>query len=991
MGETPLKSAPTVYNIAAGQSFADALAQGILESAVENPLKLSECTILLPSRRACRTLREAFLRLSGGKAVLLPALRPIGDVDADEVALFLAGGDDIAESIDIPPAVSRLERQLLLAQTIQKAEKEMSFDQAAALALGLGHFLDEVQTERLGFDGLAGLVPEEFAGHWRKTIEFLKILTEHWPAILAERGVIDFAERRNLLLEAQARAWKKNPPQGQVVAAGSTGTVPAAAELLSLVARLPQGMLVLPGLDTGMDAESWDALSGDHPQYNMKKLLLTVGIKRGDVQDWPLRKKPVVNSHRVRLMSEAMRPADTAEKWRKLKAGALSGEALDGFTRIDCDTPSAEADVIALSMRETLETPGKTCALITPDRRLARRVSLSLRRWGIAVDDSGGQPLTELPVGAWLMLTAEMAEEDLAPVTLLSFLKHPFLAEDLRCGVSALDELALRGPRPSGGFQGLRDAAAAADCKSLPGWLDKIEARMKDFVQMMSSPGEKPFHEILTRHIRMAEDLAAAAGVPGPVRLWQGDAGEAASEFLGNLLRSSRDVPPLSPEHYISLLGTLLKTVTVRPSFGSHPRLSILGQIEARLYCADRVILGGLNEGTWPGLPAHDPWMSRPMRKRFGLPSPERSIGLAAHDFAQAGTAAEVIVTRSKKTDGAPTVPARWLLRLETVLKAAGLDWPETQAQKYRQWAKDMDRPPEIRPVSRPSPTPPVEARPRKLSVTKIENWMRDPYQIYAKYVLGLDALDPLDADPGGAERGTFIHAALERFIKEFPDDLPDDAEARLLAFGRNALTEMRIPQEVVAFWWPRFEKIAGLFIRQERDWREKASPYLTEIDGRWHFEAPGGSFTLTGKADRIDRLRDGSYAIIDYKSGVAPEPREVKAGLSPQLPLEAVILEKGGFEKISGKVSELIYWKVTGSGQNPVEKKSAVPKDASADQIIADAEAGLKALVARFDDASTPYLSRPRHDAKPRFSDYEHLARTKEWSVAGDDGEEAA
>jgi len=986
------ESKPTVYNIPAGHSFADALARGILGRAAADPLLLADYTILLPSRRACRTLREAFLRLSGGKAVLLPAMHPLGDVDADEVALLLAADDDVARSLDIPPAVSRLERQLLLARAIQKAGMTQSFDQAVALALELGHFLDEAQTERLGFDGLARLAPEEFAGHWQKTLEFLKIITEHWPAILKERGVIDFAERRNRLLEAQVKAWEKHPPQNPVIAAGSTGTVPAAAELLALVSRLPRGMLVLPGLDAHMDEASWDKLGEDHPQFNMKKLLGLVDVERAGVGEWGLQKKTVVNHHRVRLLSEAMRPADTTEHWRRLSADDISARALDGFARIDCDTPQEEAGVIALAMREALETPQKTCALITPDRRLARRVSLSLRRWGISVDDSGGQPLTELPIGAWLMLTAEMAEEALAPVTLLSFLKHPILAagmppQELRDMVYLLDELALRGPRPAKGFYGLREAVAALDKKPLLRWLDRLESQMRDFVGLMDSPAEKPFHDLLTAHLRMAETLAATTDVSGAERLWQGEAGEEAAEFLNSLLKSSRDVPPLPPEHYVSLLGNLLKTLTVRPRYGAHPRLGILGQIEARLYCADMVILGGLNEGTWPALPAHDPWMSRPMRKKFGLPAPEKSLSLAAHDFVQAGSAREVMITRARKVDGTPTVPARWLLRLETVLKAAGLEWGQAPGLKYRRWARLMDEPREIKPASRPAPSPPVEARPRQLSVTRIESWMRDPYQIYAKYVLDLKALDPVDADPGGAERGTFIHAALEKFIETFPGGVPEDAVAQLLHFGRAALAERRIPPEVEAFWWPRFERIASQFIRQEREWREEARPYLTEVSGRWQFEAKAGPFVLTGKADRIDKFNDGGYAIIDYKSGFTPENGDVKAGLSPQLPLEALMLERGGFEKIpSGKVRELVYWKVTGGGQRPVERKPVRPRDCSVEQMVNDAEAGLKALVERFDDAATPYLSQPHADSKPRFSDYEHLARIKEWVVSGDD-----
>jgi ATP-dependent helicase/nuclease subunit B len=989
----------TVYTIPSGYSFADALAQGILERTAGDQLSLTDYTILLPSRRACRTLREAFLRLSGGKAILLPMLHAIGDIDAEEIAMFQAAEEDVEASLDVPPAISRLERQLLLAKTVQRAGLAQSFDQAVALAHELGNFMDEVQTERLGFEALANLVPEEFAGHWQKTLEFLKILTEHWPAILDERGVIDYAARRNLLLEAQITSWEKHPPQKPVIAVGDplTITVPAAAELLALISTLPQGALVLPGLDCGMDAVSWDKLGEDHPQLNLKKLLQLIGIERGAVQEWKLEKKTSVNESRVRLMSEAMRPADTTENWRKLTTTEIAPQALDGFMRLDCDTPQEEADVIAFVMREALETPAKTCALITPDRRLARRVSLSLKRWGINVDDSGGQPLTELSIGTWLMLTAEMAQEALAPVTLLGFLKHPYLAAnvpftEMREMVQALDQRALRGPRPSRGFEGLRDAIAKMkNPNPLLDWLAKLESHMRAFTDMMAAPDEVPFPEMLTCHLRMAEALATTVDEAGAARLWQGEAGEAASTFLNNLLKSSGDIPPLAPEHYVSLIGTLLKSQTVRSRYGTHPRLSILGQIEARLYCADMVILGGLNEGTWPDLPAHDPWMSRPMRKKFGLPSPEKSISLAAHDFVQAATAPEVIITRARKVDGTPTVPARWLLRLETVLKAVGLEWPEAPALKYRQWVKDLDAPAAITPVSRPAPTPPVEARPRKLSVTEIESWMRDPYQIYAKHVLNLRALDPVDADPGGAERGTFIHAALEKFIKSYEDQLPPDAEVKLLGFGREALTDMRIPQEVEAFWWPRFEKIVIEFIKQEREWRENAKPYLTESKGLWQFEAVGGPFVLSGKADRIDKMRDGSYAIIDYKSGFTPDPGAVKAGLSPQLPLEGLMLECGGFEKIpSGKVSELVYWKVTGSGQKPVEKKSAQPKNYSVEEMIADAATGLQGLVERFDKAATPYLSQPHADAKPRFSDYDHLARVKEWGVSGDD-EEAA
>lgn len=992
-----LAALPAVYNIPAGYSFAEALAQGLLERARSNPLGLADTTILLPSRRACRTLREAFLRLSGGTALLLPEMHPVGDVDAEEVALRLAADGAGAENFEVQDGVPKLERQILLAKLIRKADMAQSFDQAMALAQELGRFLDEVETEGLSFGALSGLVPEEFAGHWQKTLDFLTILTEHWPGILAAQGQVDQARRRNLLLQAQIRVWEKHPPQTPVIAAGSTGTVPAVAELLALAARLPQGMLVLPGLDLGLDAEGWEQVGEDHPQYNIKQLLSRMNVARADVRLWPVKKVFPMNAGRVRLISEALRPAVTTDRWRQLTPRDVPPQALDGFTRIDCDTPQEEADVIALLMRETLETPGKTAALITPDRRLARRVALSLRRWGILIDDSGGQPLTELMVGTWLMLTAEAPEESFAPVTLLSFLKHPLMAaamppEELRGMTWLLDQAALRGPRPAPGFAGLYAALDSLGEKQsgskarLKDWLARIESPLRDFSALMAGKGEVSFRDLLTAHIRVAEEMAATEREDGALRLWRAEAGETASLLFGDLLRVAPSVPDLAPAHYVALLRLLLKAVTVRPLYGAHPRLSILGQIEARLFSGDRVILGGLNEGTWPALPAPDPWMSRPMRKKFGLPSPERGLSLAAHDFVQAASTSEVFLTRARKVEGTPTVPARWLLRLETVMEAVGLDWPESAAVRIRKWVKDMDTPAGVHPVARPAPCPPAQSRPRKLSVTKIESWMRDPYQIYAQYILGLRALDPLDADPGGAERGTFIHAALEKFIRAFPDTLPEDGAERLLAFGRQALVDMRIPPEVEAFWWPRFERIADAFVAQERGWRGVARPFMTEVSGQMDIPAFGETFSLTGKADRIDRLRAGGYAVIDYKTGAVPDNKEVRGGLSPQLPLEALMIERGAFPNIpAGAAETLVYWHMTGSGRVPVERREVLPRGMTVRRMVEDADAGLRALVAQFEDPATPYLSLPRSDARPRFSDYDHLARVREWGVSGD------
>ena len=339
-----------------------------------------------------------------------------------------------------------------------------------------------------------------------------------------------------------------------------------------------------------------------------------------------------------------------------------------------------------------------------------------------------------------------------------------------------------------------------------------------------------------------------------------------------------------------------------------------------------------------------------------------------------------MVLTRAERVDGAPTVPSRWLSRLETVLKALGLERRiDQQAVQWLAWARGLDEPAAIRPVSAPEPRPPLASRPRKLAVTEIETWMRDPYAIYARHVLRLRPLDPLAADPGAAERGQFIHRALDGFIKEWPEALPADAVELLLGHGRAAFGDLLARPEVWAFWWPRFERIARWFVATERARRPAIRPLATEVAGRMEFDGRVGPFILTAKADRIDRLPDGRLAIIDYKTGTVPTASDIALGFAPQLLLEAALAESGGFDGIgAARVADLAFWRL--SGGDPAGEEKAVKGEAS--ELARQAHGGLEALIWAFDDPDTPYRSRPRPRHAPRFDDYAHLARVAEWSA---------
>ena len=432
----------------------------------------------------------------------------------------------------------------------------------------------------------------------------------------------------------------------------------------------------------------------------------------------------------------------------------------------------------------------------------------------------------------------------------------------------------------------------------------------------------------------------------------------------------------MAPREYPALLEVLMVGRQVRPRYGRHPRLHIWGPLEARLQQADLIILGGLNEGVWPAEADTGPWLNRPMRKALGLPSPERRVGLAAHDFAQAAAAPRVVLTRSGKSGGSPTVPSRWLLRLETLIGEAAA--AQIKSGPWCGWQGRLDAPSVVTPIAAPQPKPPLAGRPRRLSVTGVETWMRDPYSIFAKHILGLKPLEPLDADPGAADRGTFIHHILEHFIREY-DDSEADNLARLMAMGEQVFAEQfaHLPT-VRAFWWPRFRALAAWFVGHERIWRQTALPLKLEHKGSITFDAPDGEFTLSATADRIDGLQGGELAIIDYKTGAPPSFKILRAGFAPQLPLEAAMARRGAFPEVAATdVGYLAFWRLSGRGEGG-EVTAIRPEEI--DQLAEEAWAGLAALVARFDELSTPYLARPRPE-QAAWGDYDHLARVKEWS----------
>ena len=1045
-----------IYTLPPGQSFLESLAAHLirtLDAGGADPFALADTTVLLPTRRATRALQDAFLRAAPTSALLLPKIQPIGEADEDANLLYaLASRTAWLGDGTIAPAVSELERRLVLAMLVQRWSATMrgangtdknaasaveaagaqTPAQAMHMARDLARLIDTIETENADLAHLKKLVPDQLSEHWQLTLDFLQIVMQWWPAHLAEVGRLSPADRRNKLIRAEADRLRRMRPTSPVIVAGVTGSIPATAELISAVLELGNGWVVLPGLDQTIDDDAWADIRENHPEHpqrGLARLLDTLGVDRTEVR--PLAGHGIDGqapspklSDRERLIGEALRPATTSHEWWRLPESVSPDQACEAFANVHyltAPTAQDEAEAIALIMRQAAEDPTKTAALVSPDRLLARRVATRLESWGIRIDDSAGRPFAKTVPGAFLDLTIEAFAQAFAPKPLMALLKHPLTrlglpVLDIRRAARALEIAAFRAPYIASGLDGItaalerqlnavetgsrRDRSArrmrVEDWQSAGNLIDALRAAFGPLLALEET-GEHDLAALATAHLQVAEALArlpaernedepAHASPPATSNaLWQDEAGHAAAQLFARLIDPELPAPELTAASYPDFYRALISGESVRTLIPVHPRLAIWGPFEARLQRPDIVILGSLNEGTWPEAADPGPWLNRPMRQQLGLPLPEERIGHAAHDVSQLMGAETVYLTRAEKIDASPTVPSRWLLRLNAVLQGIGAKDALATDQPWIAWARARDHVARRIVIPPPAPAPPVALRPRKLSVSAIETWIANPYALYAQRILKLDPLAPLGVQPDASLRGSIVHEALGRFADAYPESLPADSAAALLLFAEEIFTEYASHPTINAFWIERFRRFADWFGASEPARRHSVTRTLAELHGEMVLEGPAGPFKLTARADRID-TRSDTLSITDYKTAASLTTLTARArsGEAPQLLLEAAIALAGGFEKVPVKpIGSLQY--ISASGGEP----AGIYHNIKLENIAASAEAArddLVALIAQYDDPETPYRAIRRHRFDYDYDSYAHLARVAEWSATAVD-----
>jgi len=990
---------PRLFTIAPDKPFLEVLAEQVLkgfpctDGKPPGKLDLARWTILLPTRRAVRELEEIFFRCAGGTGVLLPRIRPIGDIDEDllqpehgveELGTPVSASGQLLLLMDLIDDWAATHPTTRLAQEIAAAP-----NQAGGLARSLAELLDALETEDVDVNRIAELYGLESAHHREAILEFLAIAREKYPQRLLAENAMGPQARRAAILKREARRLAFTRSERPFIAAGSTGSIPATCMLLKAIAGLPNGAVVLPGLDMQMDEPSWTAVGPTHPQHAMKQLLARLDATRAMVQEIGGGPGP-----RAWLASELMRPAEASHRWHAALRGnaARVAQAMQGVELVEARSIPEQALAAALILRECLETPGRSACLVTPDRQLARRVKVELRRWNIAINDSAGEPLIRFGGASLLNLLLEALLTGFAAEPLAALLRHNLttfgLPPDEARHLASLIELALLrtgtgAPEIGKLSHALRLATEKDNRRALPlpaqhvtpeHW-ERAIAHAKRISDVLAPLGVNPPSTLAEHLDRLAKACEAMAGEA----FWLGEGGDELSDAFALLKDESRFLRHCDLRRTATILRHWLHGLPVRNQQRNAMPLTILGLLEARLIRADVMVLAGLNEGTWPGATDCGPWLNRPMRDVLAVKQPEAQIGQTAHDFVQAFGSAEVKLLWSRRIGDAPGTPSRWLHRLLMILETAKL----TRAQSpWPLLARKLSEPAAVTPCAKPKPMPPVALRPKRLSVTRIEKLIRDPYAIYARFILGLEPVKPVSSMPDPARRGTIFHGAVGDFLTRFPKHLPADAAAELEKDGSRHFQQIADYPGLVSFWWPRFRRIAQWIAEQEPLWRDGVERVAAETNGLVTFPVAGEDLTLSCRADRIDLMADGWARIVDFKTGDVPSAKEVEAGLAPQLTLQAAILAHGGFTGVNARSTGQV-WYVKLSGGEPAGEVKELAKLAVMD--LAEKHfAELQKLLTKYARVQQPYFPRTIMKKEDDPSDYDHLSRFQEWALSG-------
>ncbi len=896
--------------------------------------EISQVKFFLPNRRSCREFREVFLQKKTN--TILPQIKAISDISYEDFFDFLPNleaKENIDELLKIK-TLSGSDYLFFLSQEIQKLSifgQDLDFEQAFKIAINLQSLFDDIEREEIDLKKLEEIDDSNLSQHRLLTLDFLKNFHVQIKNSLLKKDVFFASSSQNFIIQKFVSLLEKQGSKTPIVIAGSTGSVSFSSKLIRAISQ--KNFVVLHG------ASDEDFAAENHPQFFLNRLIKFLKIEKKAIGQIAEEKFSLSPQSRQKLISLMVLPSAETLKWQEvskyLDVENTSQDLAKNFHLIEAKNEIEEAKIIKLILLEALQNK-KTSALITNNDKLAKLVKLELEQSFLPFNDTRNLSIFNSHLVNFLLLILELIESDFNSHSLLAILKNPLCAYSQDKKLLADFEIKiLRQDRANSGLEGINKKLE--NDKILKEFFGNFCADFSEFSTFTLASQTSAL-------VKIAQNLSKKTWQqllepePAQIELF---------EFFEKL-KTQKEIT-LNSKNLLSSFKTLLSQLSYFEKSDASAPIQILSTIEARLLNYDLVIIASLNEGDFPQVEAEN-WLGKKIKKDLGIDRVLKKSGQSAYDFCNYLSNRSVVLTRCKSSNGGVLIESPFLLKFKTICQKIGVSL--NSGEKYFALLAKTNEV-QSRQIKVANPKPKIEFRPKKISITDISKLLSDPYDIYAKKILQLKELEKIDFEPSYAEFGSFIHKALEEFVK-------NPKEENFLEKAQEIFEEYFLFSESKLIWWPKFENIFAEFVKENQR--------FLNLENR--VEIPADVFvagiTIRGKIDRVIVNDEGGLEIFDYKTGQVPGKKDVMLGINPQLTLAALML-------LEEKIASLNYWKLSSSSASEIKK---ICDDREEILILtAAAKAGLARLFEFFANEENGYTAT---DNSAR-SDYKNLARSEE------------
>ncbi len=908
--------------------------------------KISQLKILLPSQRSCRELRRIFIeKTSDNQAVIMPQIKAISDLSFEDLFEFLPNPaiEQTIQEIVAAQKISGVEHLFFLSQEILKQSlfgENIDAAQLLMIATHLKNTFDEIEREEVEFSKFTEIDDSDLSKHRQMTVEFLQKFHFGFRNSLIKQDVFFDSSWQNFIISKIIEILQNYGCKNHWIIAGSTGSVMAGRKLIKAIAQCENGFVVLHGADLSQNNYSAE----NHPQYHLNNLINFLGIEKSAVKNLANSRYLISSQTRLEMMQTVMLPSKNTDQWQKSQVNFD-----DKISLVEAKNEIEEAQIIAVILAKNY-AENKKCAVVINDNKIAKLLRIELKKRGMIFNDTRNFGVFDANLVKFILLILDLIENDFTSSSLLAVWQNQLFNHENKAEIIAEFEIKiLRQDRKNFGLDGIKSKLRDIDNIELEEFFADFCAKISPILQLQKNDNiANCAQAILQAVVNLSQKTLQEIFA-------EEEAQQELFEFFTKIAKQKNFI--VRSDNLLSIFQILFGQVSFFEKSDASALIQILSTIEARLLNFDLMIVASLNEGKFPEITSES-WLGRKIRKDLGIEKTLKKIGQNAYDFCNYLANKEVVLTRSLTYGGSPSSPSLFLLKLQTLAKKSQFTFND-QAE-LRCLLNNFDDV-EVTKISRPQPKIDWQLRPKKLAITDIAKLISDPYSIYAKRVLRLRELQKIDYEPSYSEFGSFVHKALEEFVKN-PQNLEIALQNSHIIFQQYFLNE-----EAQLIWWPKFQNIFHSFFDQER--AIKASSNLTEVEVKIIIE----EILLNGKIDRV-AISDNKAQIYDYKTGQVATTKDVICGKEPQLTIAALMLIESGFNY---EISALNYWKLSFAGGEKIVK---ISQDCEEIKIMAAAaKAGIAKIFQYFSDPRNSYTSAPDLD-NYKENEYSHLARVKEW-----------